>query len=112
MFSSGGEIWRRCRRGEVDPNRCNMGGVNWGIGEVRGSVLFDLAALNKVEVLPWDTWGHMKEAYKSETGAAYDELLDLVSATIIEDDLSATNAIYATSQDLQVPSSLLPTSSS
>jgi hypothetical protein len=103
MFLSGGEVWKRCRRGELDPNRCNMGGVNWGIGEVRGSVLFDLAALNKVEVLPWDTWGRMKEAYKSETGAAYDELLDLISETTIEDDLGAINAIYETNQDLQVP---------
>lgn len=89
-----------------------MGGVNWGIGEVRGSVLYDLAALNKIEVLPWDVWGRMKAAYSGETDAAYDELLDFVSATITEGDLGAINAVYAGNPDLQVPAPLFPASSS
>jgi len=112
MYWSGGETWQRYRRGELDADRCNMGGVNWGIGEVRGSVLYDLAALNKIEVLPWDVWGRMKAAYRGETDAAYDELLDFVSATITEGDLGAINAVYAGNPDLQVPASLLPASSS
>ena len=83
-----------------------MGGINWGIGEVRGSVLFDLAALNKVEVLPWDTWGQMQAAYRSETGAAYDELLDLVSELITTDDLEGIQQLYEDNENLRVPSTI------
>ena len=108
MYLSGGETWRRCRRGELDPDRCNMGGVNWGIGEVRGGVLFDLAALNQHEMLPWDTWGRMKAAYRSETDAAYDELLDSISAATAADDLDAIREMYDSIDDLRVPASLLP----
>ncbi|MEX2226785.1 MAG: transglutaminase-like domain-containing protein [Dehalococcoidia bacterium] len=108
MYWSGGEAWQRCRRGELDPDRCNMGGVNWGIGEVRGSVLFDLAALNQHEMLPWDTWGRMEAAYRGETDAAYDEMLDAVSAVISGGDFDAIGELYDRNGDLQVPPSLLP----
>jgi len=108
MYWSGGETWQRCQRGQLDPARCNMGGVNWGIGEVRGSVLFDLAALNKVEVLPWDSWGRMEAAYKSETDADYDDLLDSVSEITSADDFDAIRDLYDRHDDLRVPASLLP----
>lgn len=107
MYWSGGEAWQRCRRGELDPNRFNMGGTNWGIGEVRGAVLYDLAALNKVEVLPWDTWGRMKAAFKNETGSDYDELLDRVASATSADDFDAFRKLYDGNEDLRVPASLL-----
>jgi hypothetical protein len=107
MYWSGGEAWQRCRRGELDPNRCNMGGVNWGIGEVRGSVLFDLAALNQDEMLPWDCWGRMEAAYKGETDGAYDDLLDAVSEVVVRGDLEAIRELYGREDDLRVPASLL-----
>ena len=106
MFLSGGETWLKCRRGELDPNRCNMGG-NWGIGEVRGSVLYDIAALNQDEMLPWDIWGQMKAAYNSETDAAYDELLDSVSAVITDGDFAVIREVYGSHDDLRVPASML-----
>jgi len=102
-YWSGGEAWVRCRRGELDPDRCNMGGDNWGIGEVRGSVLYDLAALNQDEMLPWDIWGQMEAAYRSESGAAYDELLDEVGAAIDAREFDAIRALYARVEDLRVP---------
>jgi hypothetical protein len=106
MYLSGGETWQRCRRGDLDPDRCNMGGDNWGIGEVRGSVLFDLAALNKAEVLPWDSWGRMEAAYKGETDADYDDFLDSVSAITSGDDFDAIRELYEREDDLRVPASL------
>ncbi len=83
-----------------------MGGSNWGIGEVRGSVLYDLAALNKVEVLPWDVWGKMHAAYRSETDGAYDELLDSVSKVTSADELHEVREIYEQHEDLRVASSI------
>ncbi len=106
MYSSGGEMWLSCRRGEIDPDSCNMGGVNWGIGEVRGSVHLDLAALNKDEVLPWDVWGRMEAAYKGETDAAYDTFLDSVSEITSGDDFDAIRELYTREHDLRVPASL------
>lgn len=108
MYLSGGEAWQRCRRGELDPNRFNMGGVNWGIGEIRGSVLFDLAALNQDEMLPWDCWGQMEAAYRGESGASYDELLDGVSDATGSHDFERIRELYVTNDDLRVPASLLP----
>jgi hypothetical protein len=110
MYLAGAEAWQRCRRGELDANRFNMGGSNWGIGEVRGSVLYDLAALNKVETLPWDVWARMEAAYRSETDAAYDDLLDTVSNAVIADDFDEFRRLYDDSDDLRVPASLLPAS--
>jgi transglutaminase superfamily protein len=106
LYLSGGEAWLRCRRGELDPDRCNMGGDNWGIGEVRGSVLLDLAAINQDEMLPWDTWGPMVAAYKGETDAAYDELLDAVSEVTSGADFDAIRELYGREDDLRVPDSL------
>ncbi|MGH2759463.1 MAG: transglutaminase-like domain-containing protein, partial [Actinomycetota bacterium] len=108
MYLSGGEAWQRCRRGELDPNRCNMGGENWGIGEVRGSVMYDFAALNQAEMLPWDVWGQMEAAYRNETDDTYDELLDSISAVTGGDDFGAIRELYDGNGDLRVPASLLP----
>jgi hypothetical protein len=108
MYLSGGETWLKCRRGELDPNRCNMGGDNWGIGEVRGSVMFDLAALNQDEMLPWDIWGRMQAAYRGETDVAYDELLDSISSVTSGGNFGEIRELYEHSDDLRVPASLLP----
>jgi Transglutaminase-like superfamily len=57
-FLSGGEAWTRCRAGSVDPDSFGVAGVEhaWGIGEIRGNAIRDLASLCKVEMLPWDEW--------------------------------------------------------
>jgi transglutaminase-like putative cysteine protease len=105
MYLSGGEAWRRCRAGELDPGTFKMG-VTWGLGEVRGSVLFDLAALNQDETLPWDIWGQMKAAYASETDDVYDGLLDHVADVTMSGDLDAIRALYEQTPDLKVPVSI------
>jgi hypothetical protein len=101
-FLSGCEAWHRCRTAELDPDRFNMGG-HWGIGEIRGSVLYDLAALNQDEMLPWDEWGRMEAAYKNETDASYDEMLDKVSETVRADVFDTIRDIYVREPDLTAP---------
>lgn len=105
-FLSGAEMWQRCRSGDLDPNRCKMGGVNWGIGEVRGSVLYDFAALNQAEMLPWDVWGQMEAAYRNETDAAYDQLLDRVAEVTAAGDIAVMRDLFEGADDLRVPASL------
>jgi hypothetical protein len=83
-----------------------FGTDNWGAAEIRGNAVKDLAALNKVEVLPWDEWGRMTEAYDGNTGADYDELLDTLARVCAGDESGAVSALYA-HEDLTVPPALL-----
>ncbi|GHD02521.1 hypothetical protein GCM10010313_16400 [Streptomyces violarus] len=80
-FLVAGDAWRACREGRVDPERCGFSPVEGlrGLWFVRGNVLRDLAALNGVELLPWDGW---------------DPRL-LVHAPLSEDDLAAADAVAA-----------------
>jgi Transglutaminase-like superfamily len=107
-FLTGGEAWVLCKRGLADPMTFGVDGYpdNFGIGEIRGNLIRDLAALNKVETLPWDEWGRMAESYAGQTGADFDDLMDVAAATTASDDEQAIAALYAT-QDFAVPPTLL-----
>lgn len=82
------------------------GTENWGPAEIQGNAVKDLAALNKVEMLPWDEWGRMTEAYDGETGPDYDALLDDLAATAGADDPILVEALYG-HPDLAVPDALI-----
>jgi hypothetical protein len=57
-FVVAGDAWRLVRSGQVNPDRFGVSSIGiHGLWFVRGSVLRDLAALNRVEALPWDYWG-------------------------------------------------------
>ncbi|MGW0736033.1 transglutaminase-like domain-containing protein [Streptomyces sp. NPDC002851] len=85
QFLTGGEAWRECRAGRADPADFGVSTLPsvTGLWFVRGSVLRDLAALNGVEVLPWDTWG---------LGA-------VPEAELTPDDLALLDAVAADSPD-------------
>jgi Transglutaminase-like superfamily len=55
-FLTGGEAWAKCKAGLAHPMSFGVDGYpdNFGIGEIRGNLIRDLAALNNVETLPWD----------------------------------------------------------
>ena len=58
QFIVAAEAWGRCRNGSVDPERFGISLAGFkGLWFVATTVLRDVAALNKVEVLPWDAWG-------------------------------------------------------
>jgi hypothetical protein len=106
-FLSGGEAWIAFRRGEIDADTFGVcGSENWGAGEIRGNAVKDLAALNKVEMLPWDEWGRMTDAYEGRTGEDYDCLLDELAATCAADDPAAIAQLY-TRPELAVPEALV-----
>jgi hypothetical protein len=107
-FLTGGEAWSLCREGRADPADFGVVGfpLAWGIGEIRGNAIRDLAALNKVEMLPWDAWGRMEDSYDGKTGADYDELMDTIAATCAADDGAAIEQLYDT-EDLAVPTTMV-----
>ncbi|GAA1365567.1 transglutaminase-like domain-containing protein [Streptomyces beijiangensis] len=58
QFLVAGEAWRRIRREEADPGTFGVQVIGLsGAWFVRSDVVRDLAALCRVEVLPWDAWG-------------------------------------------------------
>ena len=56
QFVTGGEAWQLCRAGVADLDSFGIFDMR-GLWFVRGNVVRDLAALNKIEMLPWDAWG-------------------------------------------------------
>jgi len=89
-FPTGGEAWSAFRRGEIDASQFGVYGTqNWGPSEIRGNAVRDLAALNKIETLPWDEWGRMTDAYAGRTSADYDSLLDELASVCASSDPDA-----------------------
>ena len=59
-FLVAGEAWARCREGKADASRFGIFHGNLrGLWFIAGELIRDAAALNKVEMLPWDVWGGM-----------------------------------------------------
>jgi hypothetical protein len=104
-FYTGGEAWSAYRAGTIDAQRFGVFGTeNWGPAEIRGNAVRDLAALNKVEMLPWDEWGRMTESYKGETGDDYDALMDrIVDATASD----SPERLYTDQEELRPPAALI-----
>ncbi len=73
-----------------------FGTENWGVGEIRGNAMHDLASLaRKIETLPWDEWGPMEDSYNNETGPEFDLLIDDHSAATADPDHGDLESVYA-----------------
>jgi len=87
VFITGAAAWRRCREGLDDPLRYGILDW-WGMPFIRGNLVRDLAALNKVELLPWDVWGVIEKPYDADDHdmlATMDVLADLVETAPLDD---------------------------
>lgn len=79
-FLVGGQAWQECRSGGRDLSSIGTSAAGLtGLWEVQGNVIRDLAALNRVEMLPWDEWGLIPVPYDQLELADLD-LLDQVAA--------------------------------
>lgn len=57
-FITAGKAWGLVRNNEADPDKFGVSVIDaHGLWFIRCSVVRELAALNKQEVLPWDEWG-------------------------------------------------------
>ena len=81
QFLTGGHAWRAWRAGEIDADRCGLTSIpEHGAFWIAGNLRLDLAALNKVEMLPWDVWGlhwEPEEQPTEEMLTTFDELAEL-----------------------------------
>ena len=62
------DAWKQARAGKADPNVFGIMDMK-GLWFIAGNVLRDLAALNNMEMLPWDVWGAMPQPGRLGAGA-------------------------------------------
>ena len=74
-FLVAGDVWLQIRAGTIDPSTCGIADM-WGDWFVRGDLALDVAALQKVELLPWEPFGIAKAL--QSTIPDTDELVALV----------------------------------
>ena len=104
-FLVAGDAWRRYRQGDADPAKFGLSlldqGGDWWIAS---NLLRDVAALNDMEMLPWDVWGAMPPP-----GSPIDdervELFDRLAELTLDPDasLAELTARYADDDRLRVP---------
>ncbi len=104
-FLVAGDAWQRCRQGDADPARFGLTVISEaGDWWIAGNLLRDVAALNGMEMLPWDAWGAMPAPY-SPIDAERLELFDRLAALTSDPDASSGElaALYAGDDRLRVP---------
>lgn len=105
QFVTGGQAWQMCRSGSADPDK--FGIFQWhGLWFVRGNLIRDFLALNKVEILPWDGgWGFLA----GEDDLAGDDMDRAAVLTLGGDPLfHALRAAYEAEPRFHVPPDYLP----
>jgi hypothetical protein len=105
QFLVAGEAWHRCRTGEADPAHFGISFANlFGLWFVAGNLARDMAALNKVETLPWDVWGSapgVGAKLEGEQLGFYDELARLTRQP--DASFAELRARYDADDRLRVP---------
>ena len=107
-FLVAGDAWRLCRGGGADPARFGLslmgeGGYWW----IAANLLRDVAALNNMEMLPWDVWGAMPapdEVISDEKYALFDRLAELTRDP--DAAFAELTAAYAGDAQLHVPATV------
>ncbi len=108
-FLSGGAAWQRCRSGGADPDTFGIFEYK-GMGFIRGNLIRDLAALNRVEMLPWDVWGLMlppHELLTSNDVALLDTIAHVTVGAAATPSADAVEALYACDARLRPPDAWL-----
>jgi hypothetical protein len=109
-FLTAGECWRLCRTGEADPHSFGVSVLGLtGRWMVRGNVVRDLAALNRAEVLPWDTWGVGRGGPdRQEPDEEELTLVDEAARVTVEADFERVRELYLNTPALRMPQTVTP----
>jgi Transglutaminase-like superfamily len=107
-FLVGGQAWQECRAGDRDLDRIGTSAAGLtGMWEVQGNVVRDLAALNRVETLPWDSWGLIPIHYERLEAADVDLLDRVAPVGVAGGPLPEIFAAYRSDPRLPVPAELV-----
>jgi hypothetical protein len=101
QFIVGGKAWQMCRSGQAQADQFGIFDMR-GLGFVRGDFIRDVAALNKVELLPWDCWGLIlaQALDKAEDLSLLDRLAELTVGDV--PDFDSVRALYESDPRLKV----------
>ena len=107
QFLVAGKAWQMCRAGQADPEAFGLTALNeHGLWWVRDNLVRDVAALNRVELLPWDAWGLARgpEYVSTETETA---LLDRVAELSQRPEASGElRTVYEDGNEFRVPATI------
>jgi hypothetical protein len=107
-FVVAGDAWTQCRTGEADPAKYGIFVGNLrGLWFIAGEVLRDVAALNRMEMLPWDVWGAMprpNETLRDDQLAFFDRLAALTREP--DKAFEQLRALYAGAERVGVPATV------
>jgi hypothetical protein len=104
-FLIAGDAWAQCRAGQTDAAKFGIfKGELRGLWFIAGNLVRDVAALNRMEMLPWDGWGAMPrpdERLPDDRLEFFDRLAALTRAP----DAAAAElrALYQGDDRLRVP---------
>lgn len=98
-FITAGRAWQMVRREGFSPDKFGVSSIDIkGLWFIRGSVIRDLAALNRIESLPWDYWGISDKAPEDFLESDL-VLLDLTADIItLADDFAKLQETYSKSE--------------
>jgi hypothetical protein len=101
QFIVGGLAWQMCRSGAADPDSFGIFDMR-GLDFVRGDFIRDVAALNKVELLPWDCWGLILHPSLDDPSdlSLLDRLADLTRGDV--PDFEQVRRLYESDSRLRV----------
>lgn len=103
QFLVAGQAWQMCREEHTNPESFGIFDMR-GLWFVRGNVVRDIAALNKVPLLPWDGWGLIDGTDEKISPVDLNFLDQVAGASIGEIDYPAIRKLYASDDRLKVPS--------
>jgi hypothetical protein len=105
-FVIAGDAWDQCRAGAVDPSRFGIFDMN-GLWFIAGNLVRDVAALNNMEMLPWDVWGAMPgpdEPLQDDQLVFFDRLAALTHAP--DASFAELHTLYEGDDRLRVPATV------
>ncbi len=108
QFITGGKAWLMCREQGANPHDFGIFDMH-GWAFVRGNLIRDFLALNKIELLPWDGWGGMEETDEDAATKDVAWMDDLAYLTLAGDEaFAAVRAAYEEDARLRVPDGYQP----
>jgi hypothetical protein len=105
-FVIAGDAWTQCRAGKADPSKFGIFDLR-GLWFIAGNLVRDLAALNNMEMLPWDIWGAMvrpDEPLRDDQLALFDRLAALTRTPDVS--FAELRALYEGDDRLRVPATV------
>ena len=102
-FVTGPQAWQRCRRRKVDPNRFGIFNMH-GLDFVKGDLIRDFLALNKIEILPWDNFMLINKKFRDMTPNEKSLMDRMASISTGDDrDFVLLRAAFVTNQEKLLP---------